>query len=445
MVKKQRFYELVNTLTIERESKKEFLTSSITLKYLPDFVTKACLLTLSELGVRLLYSFEKIVKQGAIKSLPKVCVLSLSSEQLLNGESNTDLESFFREDRFGNMDGEILIETKLSKSFKRKPSSHKLSIPIHFFLHRMTYTQKIEVLNLFSQGLESYYLCQNRITKTNLKTIYTIFELAVWFVIRDAEITIITTQSTMGSLPVAFRISDSSFVRKMFWYSTNSQSIARKDSPKDKPNFSKDLGRNVDEHYVWDLDSRRYLELNEISKVTVVGSILFVKPKSVELEIGGLNLAYFDVTPIENPDTYYTVERMCTNLSKLVEVVCQLNLETQLKVNLLVKPKREISKSHSRRYVKLLNHFEKQGNLKVIRPETNLYGFISKVDCVIGIPFTSPVVVGRELGVASGYIDFYKDDFLIPETHNGFPVILEELHFMSWLKERLQELTESRS
>ena len=74
-----------------------------------------------------------------------------------------------------------------------------------------------------------------------------------------------------------------------------------------------------------------------------------------------------------------------------------------------------------------------------------MYGFISKVDCVIGIPFTSPVVVGRELGVASGYIDFYKDDFLIPETHNGFPVILEELHFMSWLKERLQELTESRS
>jgi polysaccharide biosynthesis PFTS motif protein len=242
----------------------------------------------------------------------------------------------------------------------------------------------------------------------------------------------------MNNLPIAFEISNSSFDRRMFWYSTNSQPILKKGLTLERPIFGESLNRSVDMHYVWDLNSKDFLMSDGISNVKAVGSILFVKPELLSRDNSEFYLTYFDVTPFENADTYYTTERMCANLSKIVEITSQLSTKKKLKINLLVKPKRVININHSREYIHMLNTYEKNGLLEILKPEVNIYGIASSVDCIIGIPFTSPVVVGREITTPATFIDMHKDDYHLPETHNGFKVISDDIQLMSWLEECLQ-------
>jgi len=373
-----------------------------------------------------------------LRPLPAVCVISLSKEQISQGMAQDNLVSFFREPRFGNPTGSILVETKSFRLAFLKSNLLKPSIPIYFFLTSLNIEQQERVLSLFDSATNGWIKASNSRKHLNLKVFYDIFELAVWFTIKNKKLTLITTQSTMHQLPSAFEILNSSFNRKMFWYSTNSQSIKRNGHPLEMPNFSKNINRDVDMHYVWDLDSKQFLHSHGITRVTEVGSILFVKPGRVNLEKSDFKLAYFDVTPFEQAHSYYTTKRMCANLSKLVEITSDLSASTNLKIDLLVKPKRKIKKSHSQEYANMLRNYEKEGKLKIINPAVNLYGLVNEVNCIIGIPFTSPVVVGRELNVPSAYFDTYVDDYQLPRTHNGFQVISDEVQLATWLEKFMQ-------
>ena len=389
-----------------------------------------------KLAMKAVIGLGKIKKRSITRTLPSVCVMSLSQDQLFRGKTRESLVSFFFESRFKNPTGDILIETKSLRAFQLSSRTFQPSIPIYFFLRNLGQSQRIAVLDLFNSAVKT--LTKNSLhKKANLKTLYFLFELSVWFTIKAEKITLITTQSTMRNLPVAFKIPTTSFTRKMFWYSTNSQPIKKKGIALEKPIFSESLKQDIDMHYVWDLDSKEFLNSDGVGRVSAVGPILFIRPQTVDLEEPGFNLAYFDVTPFEYPDSYYTVERMCTNLSKLVEVLSRINAESYPRINLLVKPKREMTGSHSRQYVQLLKNFKKEEKLRIVSPETNLYGFISSVNCVIGIPFTSPVVVGRELKIPSIYMDVHKDDFHLPSTQNGFSVISDEMQLTTWLQKML--------
>lgn len=391
------------------------------------------------LAMKTVIRFRTIWTNWATRPIPSVCVMSLSQEQIFEGKTPEDLLSFFREPRFENPIGEILIETKTLQFPQKTPKSFTVSIPIHFFLKSLTNNQRIEALELFCKATKIWIIPTDVKVRMNLKLMYFLFELAVWFTIRREKITLITTQSTMNNLPRAFEISNSSFDRKMFWYSTNSQPILKKGSVLVRPIFSQSLNRKIDMHYVWDQNSKDFLVADGITKVKVVGSILFVKPEFVRLDYDDFNLAYFDVTPFEHADTYYTSERMCANLSKIVEITSQMSAKSKLSINLFVKPKREINPNHSREYVQMLINYKKDGKLQMLNPEENIYGIAKSVDCIIGIPFTSPVVVGRELAIPSTYIDVYQDNYQIPEIHNGFTVISDDIQLASWLEKYLQE------
>lgn len=391
----------------------------------------------AKLAMRAVISFGKTKKRNIIQTFPSVCVMSLSKDQLFRGKTSDSLTTFFFEPRFQNPSGDILIETKSLRVFQQRYKSFQTSIPIYFYLRKLSQVQRAEVLDLFNSVVETFMEASHQKKKTNLKTLYFLFELAVWFTIKTEKITLITTQSTMRNLPVAFKISNTSFTRKMFWYSTNSQPISKKDNALQRPLFTEELNQNIDMHYVWDLNSKEFLNTEGVEKVSSVGSILFIQPELVDRRKPDFNLAYFDVTPFVKPDSYYTVERMCVNLFKLVEVLNQIKVESHPRINLLVKPKREMTGSHSQQYVQLLKNFEREGKLRIVNSETNLYGFISSVNCAIGIPFTSPVVVGRELGIPSAYMDLHNDDFYMPSSHNGFSVISDEVQLSLWLQKML--------
>ena len=432
------FDDLVQGIINERKSKKENSTIVRGIKATRQAAIKNCFTFTVRLGLRIYSKYLETSKQSAIQTLPEVCVVSLSREQLFKGKTREELLAFFKEERFGNANGEILVETRKANHFFFNSRSFKASLPIHFFFNRFGKTQKREVINLFAHAFESYSANLNLGDKNYLKTIYDVFEFVVWYVIKEERIHIITTQSTMHILPVSFRIPNSKFTRKMFWYSTNSQPIMKRNAAGEKPNFSEYLNSNVDLHFVWDLNSRNFLESNGISRISIVGSILFVKRETISVSKKGLNLAYFDVTPFENANTYYTEKRMIENLCTLNEIVEKLSLETGESINLLVKPKRETKGSHSRKYIEQLESFERYGQIQMLRPETNLYGLIANADVVIGIPFTSPVVVGREMGIRSAFMDVHKDEFLLPENHNEFPVLTTQNLVIAWLRDCLR-------
>jgi len=388
-------------------------------------------------AIKTVIGYRKVIGRWRTRAFPAACVMSLSREQIFHGKSRESLLSFFREPRFEIPTGEILIETKSFRSFQIKFSSFKISIPIYFYLNTLSNAQRKEVLNLYNIAVKSWMRTSNSKWQADLKKIYFIFELAVWFTIKAERIALITTQSTMNNLPTAFQIENSSFNRKMFWYSTNMQPITKQGLTPKKEIFSRSLDRSIDMHYVWDLSSKQFLSSGGITRVKTVGSILFIKPEPVNLENTDFNIAFFDVTPFEQADTYYTTERMCANLLKIVEISSQLSIKVNLKINLLVKPKRVFHEGHSRAYIQMLYKFEKEGKLQILKPEVNIYGIASSVNCIIGIPFTSPVVVGRELKTPSVYFDTHKDNYQLPLTSNGFQVISDEAQFISWLEECL--------
>ncbi len=427
--------QLVQEVINERKPQKRHQAKLSVFRVILYVATKKWLVCLIKSGFRMISIYFKIRGKSAVRPLPTVCVLSLSREQLFKGKSRENLLEFFKEERFGNLSGEILIETKSLQVTKSKSESYKTSISVDLLFNRFAPSQKREVLKLSGNLINSYLESLDLKEKAHLKTIFALFELAVWFVIREEDITLITTQSSMTLLPVSFRIQDSRFIRKMLWYSTNSQPIVKNLSLIGMHKFGEGLSRNVDMHYVWDLDSKRFLESNGISGVTAVGSILFVKPETVILKNQGFSLVYFDVTPLENANTYYTVERMCTNLCTLIDVVERLSMETERAINLIVKPKREFKKFHSHRYVELLATFGKERKIQLIDPDMNLYGLIRNADSVIGIPFTSPVVVGRELGIPSAFMDVHTDEYFLPGEHNEFPVLTNQNLVITWLRE----------
>lgn len=432
------FDDLVQGIINERKPKKENSTNYPAFKATHQTAIKSCFTFLVKIALRIPSKYPETKKISAIQSLPEVCVVSLSRDQLFKGKTKKDLLAFFKEERFGNANGEILVETRELKHFFLNSRSFKASLPLHFFFHRLGKTQKKEVIDLFVRAFDEYSGNLNPGVKNNLKTIYDLFEFVVWYVIKEKPIHILTTQSTMHMLPVSFRITNSKFNRKMLWYSTNSQPIMKRNAVVEKPNFSKNLNSNVDLHFVWDLNSRNHLKSNGISRISIVGSILFVKQETISVSKKGLNLVYFDVTPFENGNTYYTEKRMIENLCSLIEVVEKLSLERGEVINLLIKPKRETKGSHSRAYIEQLDSFERYGRIQILRPETNLYGLIANADVVIGIPFTSPVVVGREMGIKSAFMDVHKDEFLLPETHNEFPVLTNQNLVIAWLRDYLR-------
>jgi hypothetical protein len=433
----QEFMNLVEKIIFHKEqSRKITKIKSVDKLMLKRATTNTALISV-KLVLKFIISMRTVSSSWGTRPIPSVCVLSLSQEQIFQGKTPETLISFFRQPRFNNPSGEILVETKSFRFYKKKSESFKRSIPIHLFLNSLENSQRAEVIKLFDSATKEWKIPSDSNLRANLKVMYFLFELAVWYTIKAEKITFITTQSTMNNLPTAFKISNSSFDRRMFWYSTNSQPILKKGFTLERPIFSESLNRNVDMHYVWDLNSKDFLMSDGITNVKAVGSILFVKPELFSRHISEFYVAYFDVTPFEYADTYYTSERMCANLSRIVQIASQLSAKNRIGINLLVKPKREINANHSREYIHMLNTYEVDGLLKILKPDANLYGIASSVDCIIGIPFTSPVVLARELKTPAAFIDMHKDDYHVPETQNGFKVISDDTQLISWLEERL--------
>jgi polysaccharide biosynthesis PFTS motif protein len=202
----------------------------------------------------------------------------------------------------------------------------------------------------------------------------------------------------------------------MFWYSENSHpKIFNTGNTSFDYNNFRDIA--VKEHLVWTEEFARFLIGVSEQKVTPIGSILFYN-----YEINGelpkdYDCLIFDVTPFKDSDEgdFYSTSNCKLFIDSLTDIEKTL---IPNKVNFVIKQKRELSNRHDEQYIRNL----RQTGWKVLPVESNLYNIISRSKCVIGIPFTSAVLIAAELKIPCFYFHPMAE-IKLNDIFNGIRVI----------------------
>jgi polysaccharide biosynthesis PFTS motif protein len=202
----------------------------------------------------------------------------------------------------------------------------------------------------------------------------------------------------------------------MFWYSENSHPKMFGGGPEtfDYQNFN-DI--SVKEHLVWTKDFSLFIQQFTKGLVTAIGSIMFY-PNYVDMKAAKeIDYLVFDVTPYSTSSEldFYSTNTCTTFIESLREI---FNQHPTKDLRVSIKQKRELNTRHSPEYRDLL----KSLNWKIEPANANIYSLISSAKCVIGIPFTSAVLVASELNVPCFYF-VNSDKFDLPDNFNGVPVV----------------------
>jgi len=255
-----------------------------------------------------------------------------------------------------------------------------------------------------------------------------LLEYCAWGLLAsESKFVIITTQSSHKKLPVPFYMGSPNFERHMIWYSTNSIPIRK--SSEEKPNLvlSPNLANFVDRHLVWDKMQVDFLQSQQISNSKAYESMLFYpRKKNIHLT-SSIHILYFDVVP-QNlyEDSFYSTKMSLNNLECIIEVITEYNNQFDSSLVLNIKHKRKTSKAHSKTYLNQVEYLNRLGMLKIIESSENLYDLVNRSKLVIGTPFTSPVIIAKELNVNCAFVCFNALDYSIPNMFNEVLVIKEK-------------------
>jgi hypothetical protein len=223
----------------------------------------------------------------------------------------------------------------------------------------------------------------------------------------------------------------------MLWYSDNSFP-KYSDSSKSVFDYSAFGLAKVDCHFVWTEDFANFLSVWTKCPIKPVGSILFYsgKKKSNERTITESSsdlfmfndLLIFDVTPFEEPkyDTYYGEERCLKFLREILRLQVELGrLVDGPLPNVGIKHKRVPSSLHSKSYLREIEMILRNNKSWQRLPEdANLYSLIANSKMVIAIPFTSPAIIAKELGIPCCYLDLGPNPTDIHD-YSDIPVIFD--------------------
>lgn len=239
------------------------------------------------------------------------------------------------------------------------------------------------------------------------------------------SLNLLSTQSKLSLLPVAYFHFNGP--RCIVWYSNNSLPFLKKGAIREVPNklFTSDL---ITDNFVWSESHSEYLRsLFPNSNVEVVGPILFEDLNSYTFsEYRDVDILLFDVTPFQGLayETFYSPERCTGFISDIFNVSKELNLRIKVKPKRSYLLRNTAGVRHDRNYINLLNQLGREPNFEVIPAETQLELIISKSQIVIGMPFTSPVLVARALGInCIYYVPEELGDWELPPSRDHIRVI----------------------
>ena len=150
-------------------------------------------------------------------------------------------------------------------------------------------------------------------------------------------------------------------------------------------------------------------------------------------------ILFFDITPLEDAEGFYNEKMSLDTVNSLVNVIGTIKEKHDIAIELLVKPKRKYSSISSKAYISRLKMLERQNNIKLLDPNSNLYKEISEVELVVCTPFTSPAIIARELNIPVCFFTKASDDWNIPEKENGFEVIRTEQALVNFFINNLND------
>ena len=140
-----------------------------------------------------------------------------------------------------------------------------------------------------------------------------------------------------------------------------------------------------------------------------------------------LTVKFFDVTPYKDSTGFYSEQMSIRNILGLVATIAKLKESSGLEICLQIKPKRKHLKAHSSEYVTILHDLSQSGSLTQLPSDSNLYHIVGSSSLVLGTPFTSPVLIAKELDVSCAFMSLDTEDFELPSLQNGIRVISKEV------------------
>jgi hypothetical protein len=244
---------------------------------------------------------------------------------------------------------------------------------------------------------------------------------------------LITTQSVLLCPPIAFQYFPNA-IKVMIWYSDNSQQIKIRG---DKNALSHDYSyldqQAIDVHLVWTESWARILREYSGKEVRAVGPILFKRfteltPGKKAWEKNG-KILVFDVTPkkfLGDTSNYYNDR----NAREFIEDILEASNSIEPGLRIDLKPKREYSNSDSAIYLEFLKTHSSR--LRILSSRLDLAELVQNYELVICIPFTSPAIISKRLGVETF---FYNPSFAyeIGPTYEGIHVVTGRQSLVSYL------------
>jgi polysaccharide biosynthesis PFTS motif protein len=336
---------------------------------------------------------------------PTAVIFSLSYEQVFNNPSPQSATKFFEEERFTSRVNfsKTIIELKSLKTLVKNYPEITYDMAIYFLTSVMMRKHYIPIYRCINAELAMLDENQTFSLRELKREIFNKCVYSLYLSLNSSKTTFITTQSSLSSVPMIFKLARENR-RIMAWYSTNSKPIyAIDDSIREKVNFE-NIKANIDEHWVWDEDEIRFLQSEGIQNVIALGAILFQEKILVSGSSSKFILTYFDVTPFNESSGLYSERNTIAVLDNLMSLTSSLDEIYPGKFRLRIKPKRKYSKVHSKTYISKIHEFSKNRCVELISPVSNLYQVVSASDFVLAIPFSSPAVLAKELGVRSAFI-----------------------------------------
>jgi polysaccharide biosynthesis PFTS motif protein len=367
-------------------------------------------------------------------------IYSLSPEQIKQIGNPGTVKQFLEDSRFESqfLADYTIIENR-SKSFlynaKTTDEIEVFDIQTFLYAKLLTTSQKLKILFKSIKGIFVQFILRfNSLEILALKKIS--IDLIIWDAIKNQvhALNLVTTQSQLLAPTSAFYLCNQADAHKsMIWYSANNVSLHKIEPGKSRETRKLDPRADlIDLHFVWTSEQANSFDLKNYQRTSIkpVGSLLFYKPteNSIIRSKCYKKTTIFDVTPFagEYDDTFYSLEIM----ESFIKDICASHSDIFDNFNLRLKPKRDYIKAknlnifHNQDYVQLLDTYQKAKMLTLLPADSNLYEVISMSDIVIGIPFTSPVLIAKELNIPCFY---YAPDqaamWDLPLTHEDIPVL----------------------
>lgn len=378
-------------------------------------------------------------------------IFSLTEEQIYGKSSKDDLYKFFMQSRFPFHENckETIIVVRRRRYFSKKIQPVGLPVLTAYQLAQKYSDAPLRLLyrSIFSvfDELKFQKLRFVHEIKRIILEIESHFMKSLFNEILAKErnpLYLVATQTFYNKLPDFFSFCDKRSTKIMIWYSINSEVIS-KDTTSEPKSLHHSLVENIDLHYAWNSFHKEWLEERGARKVEVKKSMVFLPyPESVTFNqqpksMNSLRFAFFDVTPFQNANSIYTTDAAINSVQSFIDFGRDLSNLRNIRIEILIKPKRRYSKKASKRYISQLQSWSSRKEITLLDSSTNLYDLISSADIVVAFPYSSPVLIAQELRVPSAFFYVSDEGWFLKREFFGIPVIQDVHALRSWITSQL--------